>query len=81
MIGIGSANSLIQDAAPDGLRGRVNAIYAMTFMGMAPVGALLAGFVAEHAGAPITVVAGGAGTAVAAVWLSFTTAKSLRHPV
>ena len=41
--------SLREDFLPEleGLRGRVNAIYAMTFMGMAPVGALLAGIAAR----------------------------------
>jgi hypothetical protein len=58
---------LIQDAVPDALRGRVTAIYAMTFMGMAPVGSLAAGIAAEHVGAPATVAAGGAVTALAAV--------------
>jgi predicted membrane channel-forming protein YqfA (hemolysin III family) len=34
-------------------------IYSMMFMGMAPVGALLAGIIAERFGAPFTVAAGG----------------------
>jgi hypothetical protein len=35
------------------------AVYAMTFMGMAPMGALLAGAAAQRIGAPATVAAGG----------------------
>jgi MFS family permease len=68
MLGIGSANTLIQDAVPDELRGRVTAIYAMAFLGMAPIGSLLAGLAAERVGAPLTVVAGGSVTTASALW-------------
>jgi MFS family permease len=40
---------------PDHLRGRVMALYSMMFMGMAPLGALLGGSLADRLGAPITV--------------------------
>jgi len=50
-----SSNTLIQTMVPDQLRGRVMAVYSMMFMGMAPFGALLAGAVAQHVGAPLTV--------------------------
>lgn len=36
------------------------AVYAVIFMGMAPLGALLAGLLAERFGAPVTVGLGGA---------------------
>jgi MFS family permease len=55
-----SSNTLIQALTPDAMRGRVMAVYAMMFMGMAPLGALLAGTVATRIGAPATVAAGGA---------------------
>ena len=54
-----SSNTLIQSMIPDRMRGRVMSVYAMMFMGMAPVGALLAGTLATHVGAPVTVAAGG----------------------
>ena len=54
-----SSNTLIQSMVPDELRGRVMAVYSMMFMGMAPFGALLAGAIAQHVGAPITVRLGG----------------------
>ena len=44
---------------PDDLRGRVMAVYSMMFMGMAPIGALLAGLLAGIIGAPMTVAFGG----------------------
>jgi len=37
----------------------VMSVYAMTFMGMAPLGALLAGSLAHRLGAPWTVALGG----------------------
>ncbi len=40
MIQMASSNTLIQSMVPDRLRGRVMSVYAMTFMGMAPLGAL-----------------------------------------
>ena len=55
-----STNTLIQSMVPDAMRGRVMAIYAMMFMGMSPIGALVEGWVAESIGAPRTVMIGGA---------------------
>jgi len=54
-----ASNTVIQHRVPDALRGRVMAIYAMMFMGMYPVGALLAGAIAKRFGAPTTVGVGG----------------------
>src|SRR5882724_11668010 len=55
MVQMSSSNTLIQSMVPDRLRGRVMAVYSMMFMGMAPLGSLLAGMVADHLGAPRTV--------------------------
>jgi MFS family permease len=60
MIQMASSNTLVQSMVPDELRGRVMAVYSMMFMGMAPIGALLAGTVAQRVGAPLTVALGGA---------------------
>lgn len=54
-----ASNTVIQHRVPDALRGRIMAIYAMMFMGLQPVGALLAGAVAKAAGAPATIGVGG----------------------
>src|SRR5437763_9206298 len=43
MLEMASSNTLIQSMVPDHLRGRVMAVHSMMFMGMAPLGALLAG--------------------------------------
>jgi len=45
--------------SPDRLRGRVMSLYSMMFVGMTPIGALLAGLVAAKLGAPWTVAIGG----------------------
>ncbi len=59
LLQMSSTNTLIQSMVPDRLRGRVMSVYAMTFMGMAPLGALLAGVAAEVLGAPTTIAVGG----------------------
>jgi MFS family permease len=60
MTQMAASNTLIQSMVPDALRGRVMAIYSMMFMGMAPVGALLSGILADRLGAAPTVALGGA---------------------
>jgi MFS family permease len=54
-----ATNTLIQAMVPDQLRGRVMSIYSMMFLGMSPLGSLLAGAMADHIGAPVTVAIGG----------------------
>jgi MFS family permease len=67
MIQMASSNTLLQAMVPDALRGRVMSVYTMMFLGMAPFGGLLAGYLAERVGAPVTVALGGAICLVAAV--------------
>jgi MFS family permease len=59
MVEMAASNTLLQAMVPDALRGRVMALYSMMFMGMAPFGALFAGWIAERYGAPMTVAIGG----------------------
>jgi MFS family permease len=61
MLQMSSSNTLIQAMVPDELRGRAMAMYTMMFMGMAPVGSLFAGALADTIGAPWTVAIGGLG--------------------
>ena len=58
-------NTLLQTLVPDELRGRVMGFYSFVFVGLAPLGALQAGVVAEHVGAPWAVATGGLVTALA----------------
>ena len=59
MIQFGSTNTLLQMMTPDRLRGRTISAYSMMYMGTTPIGSLAAGFLAEHIGARITILAGG----------------------
>jgi MFS family permease len=45
-----NANALVQLSAPDHLRGRLIGIYLFAFLGLAPVGGLFAGWLAEIGG-------------------------------
>jgi MFS family permease len=54
-----STNTLIQAMVPEQLRGRVMSMYSMMFLGMSPLGSLVAGKLADHIGAPTTVAIGG----------------------
>ena len=49
-----ATNTIVQSRVPDELRGRVMAVYATMFMGVQPIGSLIAGGVAKHIGAPST---------------------------
>ena len=58
MIHVGATNTLIQSMVPDHFRGRVMSVYSMMLIGINPIGAMAAGFEADHLGAPITLVLG-----------------------
>lgn len=51
-----ATNTVIQQRVPDQLRSRLMAVYATMFMGVQPIGALAAGFIAKHIGAPHTLL-------------------------
>ena len=51
-----ATNTIIQERVPDELRSRLMAVYATMFMGVQPIGALLAGGVAKRMGTPNTVL-------------------------
>jgi MFS family permease len=67
MVQMAASNTLVQTMSPDRLRGRVMSVYSMMFMGMAPIGSLLAGALAGRLGAPTTVAAGGVICVIGAV--------------
>ena len=68
MLQMASSNTLIQVMVPDALRGRVMALYSMMFMGMAPLGALMGGALADRLGAAPTVALGGFASIAGAWW-------------
>jgi MFS family permease len=70
-------NSLVQTRTPNAVRGRVMSIYNLFFMGLLPIGSLLAGAIAEKGGAPLAVQVGAGGTLACAVAIQIA-APSLR---
>jgi MFS family permease len=67
MTHLASSNTLVQAMVPDRLRGRTMSIYLMMFMGMAPIGSLFAGALAQHIGAPWTLTFGGASAVIGGI--------------
>jgi len=68
-----ATNTTVQNRSPDALRGRLMAVYATMFMGVQPIGALLAGGIAKRLGAPVTLAIFGAicllGSLIFAAWV------------
>ena len=54
-----NANALVQLSAPDHLRGRVIGLYLFAFLGLAPVGGLFAGWLAELGGTTLAFAVAG----------------------
>ncbi len=88
LIGIGAsftlfaanANSLVQLAAPDHLRGRLVALYLFSFVGLAPFGSLLSGALVEIGGTRLAfLVSGTVGLAVTA--FAVADGRGLRRPL
>jgi MFS family permease len=59
MMQLVSSNTLIQHLTDDDKRGRVMSLYTVAFMGMTPIGSLIAGSLASAVGAPNAVLASG----------------------
>jgi len=59
-----NANALVQLGAPDHLRGRLIGLYLFAFVGLAPLGGLLAGWLADLGGTPLAFGVAGATTIV-----------------
>lgn len=75
MTQMASSNTLIQVMVPDRLRGRIMSVYSMMFMGMAPLGSLLYGALAERIGAPHTLALGGAFAILGAIFFGYNLPK------
>jgi len=64
-----SANTLLQQEAPDHLRGRVMGFYSFVVLGMAPFGALQIGWISQHFGTRVAFGLGGSMCVLVAVWV------------
>lgn len=80
MVQMAVSNTVLQTIVDEDKRGRVMSFYTMAFMGTAPFGSLLAGSVADRLGAPHTLLFGGIGCIVGAIWFA-TTLSELRRDV
>jgi MFS family permease len=70
-----NANALVQLGAPDRLRGRLIGLYLFAFAGVAPVGGLFAGWLAEVGGTPLAFAVAGA-TSIVTVAVASSTRRS-----
>ncbi len=70
MVQMAASNTLLQTLVDDDKRGRVMSFYTMAIMGVTPFGSLLAGTLAHQYGAPHTLLFGGAGCILAALWFA-----------
>ena len=59
MLMITACNTALQMLTAENQRGRVMSLFTMAFMGMGPIGCLIAGSLATHWGAPTTLALGG----------------------
>jgi MFS family permease len=74
-----ATNTIVQNRVPDELRGRVMAVYATMFMGVQPVGSLIAGGIAKHIGAPDTLTIFGLLVLTASLVFLFRVVLKVRH--
>jgi len=78
-----ATNTVLQSIVEDRLRARVMSIYMACFFGMAPIGALIAGTLAESIGPPSTLALGGAFALFAAFtyWMNLAKIRDAIRPV
>jgi len=75
---LAAVNSLVQASLDDGYRGRIMSLYAMTVVGMLPLGNLAAGLGGKYLGIRPTVLAGAMlSLCAAAVWIRFERAGAM----
>ena len=70
MVQMASTNTVIQTIVDEEKRGRVMSFYTMSFLGTAPFGSLLAGWLSTRVGAPHTVLLSGVLCLATAAWFS-----------
>jgi MFS family permease len=75
-----ATNTLVQNRVPDELRSRVMAVYATMFMGVQPIGALIAGGVAKKIGAPYTLALFGCFVLAGALFFIFRVVIPVEKP-
>jgi MFS family permease len=72
VVQMASSNTVIQTIVDDEKRGRVMSFYMMAFLGTAPFGSLIAGWLSSRIGAAETLLLGGACCIAGALWFART---------
>ena len=80
MLSAASTNTVLQTIVEDRMRARVVSIYMMSFLGVAPLGALLAGMLAERIGPPAALALGGT-LALGAAFLYWMNLPAIRRAI
>jgi MFS family permease len=70
IVQMAASNTIIQTIVDDEKRGRVMSFYMMAFLGTAPFGSLIAGWMSSRIGAPHTLLIGGLCCLAGAIWFS-----------
>lgn len=83
MANMAACNTILQTISDDDKRGRVMSFYTMSFIGMAPIGSLVAGILAGKIGVTGTLIAMGAFSILSAVIFAgkLPLIKKLIHPI
>jgi MFS family permease len=68
---VATTNVMLQLTVEDSYRGRVMSLYTLMFIGTSPLGAILAGAVAERWGAPVATTLCGIVLGGGAIWISW----------
>jgi MFS family permease len=67
MVLVAGCNTALQSLSDDAMRGRIMSLFSMMLVGMAPFGSLIAGWSADHIGAPRVIAIGGFFCAMAGI--------------
>ncbi len=83
MVQMASINTILQSIVDDDKRGRVMSLHVTAFIGIAPLGSLLAGVIAEYLGAPGTLLLSGLLSIVVASFFArkLPLIRRLIHPI
>lgn len=83
MVNMAACNTILQTISDDDKRGRVMSFYTMSFIGMAPIGSLLAGVLAGKIGATGTLMAAGGICIISSILFARKQPliRSLIHPI
>jgi MFS family permease len=83
MVQMATSNTLLQTLSDDDKRGRIMSMYALAFMGMTPIGSLMAGSLASKIGVQWTVFIAGASCIVGAIFFArrLPALRKMIHPI